>query len=333
MKKGISIVVACAMMLSSVGLAHADSKNGALLITASNAVSGNELMVYDTSGNLVETLPTGGLGGVAGNAGGVAAQSNMIAVVNFGSQSVSIFSRSGSTISFVEQFSTASKPVSVAFGKDHLYVLGQTTVESHAVSGNSVNPVADGTVGLVHADNSAAQVGVLSHELVITEKSNTVETVSLSAGAVAGNASAVSIPTGSDTPFGLVTRGENAYVTIAHSDEIATIAHDQVSDITTSGGQHAPCWLALSGQYLYSANSPSKSISLYTVTGNTMTLATEVAASLSGSPTDIASDAGIVAVIDGSKHLTTYTIGAGGSLTELVSVATGVATNGVVIVN
>ena len=39
---------------------------------------------------------------------------------------------------------------------------------------------------------------------------------------------AVEIPTGSDTPFGLVTRGTNGYVTIAHSDEISLIKNGRL---------------------------------------------------------------------------------------------------------
>ena len=53
---------------------------------------------------------------------------------------------------------------------------------------------------LVVGDGSAAQVGALANALLITEKSNVVETVGLRGGAVSGPAEAVAIPAGSDTP-------------------------------------------------------------------------------------------------------------------------------------
>jgi MOSC domain-containing protein len=53
-------------------------------------------------------------------------------------------------------------------------------------------------------------------------------TVSGEDSAVTGDARPVAIPANSDTPFGLVTRGANAYVTIAHSDEVALVKQDQI---------------------------------------------------------------------------------------------------------
>jgi hypothetical protein len=108
--------------------------------------------------------------------------------------------------------------VSVAFGKDHLYVLGTTTVESHRIGGDGIESSADGSVALLAADASAAQVGIVGDQLVVTEKSGTIELVPLRAGAVDGTPVSVTLPASSrDTPFGLVTRGSNAYVTIAGS--------------------------------------------------------------------------------------------------------------------
>lgn len=126
--------------------------------------------------------------------------------------------------------SSASAPVSVAFGEEHLYVLGTATVESHRVSDTDIEQTPDGVTPLLHADGSAAQVGVVDAALVITEKSNIVEVAQLRSGVVSGSIVPVDLPAGSDTPFGLVTRGANAYVTIAHSDEIALITGGQLID-------------------------------------------------------------------------------------------------------
>ena len=56
-----------------------------------------------------------------------------------------------------------------------------------------------------------------------------------------------------------------------------------------SGMQRSPCWLALVGPFLFSTNSPSMSISRYAVYGQKIVQRAEVAATLNGSPTDIAS--------------------------------------------
>src|ERR1700733_10720419 len=70
----------------------ADSDHDAVVVTASNATK-NQLLVYDSNGKLIQTVSTGGQGGVSGNAGGIEANSDVVAVVNFGSQNVSIFER------------------------------------------------------------------------------------------------------------------------------------------------------------------------------------------------------------------------------------------------
>ena len=138
-----------------------------LVITSSNSALGNRLLVYDTSGTLLQSVATGGLGGVAGNAGGIAASDDSVAVVNFGSQSVSLFDIVGSTAQLRQVVTTLSGPVSVAFGKDHLYVLGTQFVESHRIRGHDVDDAADGFTALRHADGSAAQVGAMADQLLI----------------------------------------------------------------------------------------------------------------------------------------------------------------------
>lgn len=308
-----------------------------LVITASNA-SANQLLVYSSTGSLLQTVATRGQGGASGNAGGIAVRENrMAAVVNFGSKSVSVFQRAGNGFRLGQVISTASSPVSVAFGHDHLYILGTANVESHQIFGFGINSNPDGVVPLFKADGSAAQVGVLPHSLIISEKSNTIETVQLDGGgAVEGSATLVSdIPANVDTPFGLVTRGDNAYVTIAHADEISLVRNGMVLTTTGSGTQHSPCWVALDGPFLFSSNSPSKSISRYAVYGRNIIQDAAVAATLNGSPTDIAHRAGLVAVIDGAgqlSHLSIFDVDEDGNLTLKGSASISGSINGVAVV-
>jgi hypothetical protein len=327
---------AFALLLGTAAAAQADTDPSDLIVTASNT-SPNHLLVYDTSDNLLQSIPTQGQGGASGNAGGVQTRDGLVAVVNFGSQNVSIFRRDGGGFRLSELIPSASSPVSVAFGHDHLYVLGTTKVESHRIAGGTVAPSADGVTGLLKADGSAGQVGVVKSQLIITEKSNTIETVNLTGdGAVAGQPALVqNIPANVNTPLGLVTRGNDAYVTIAHADEISLVRNGAILTITGSGTQHAPCWLTLVGPFLFSSNSPSMSVSRYAVYGQKIVQDAAVAASLGGAPTDIASGDGLISVIDGAgavSHLSIFNVDEDGNLTLRVATTIAAPVNGVAIV-
>ena len=338
----VLILLTTAAFVAPAPPAAAAADSAALVVTSSNAPV-NQLLVYDTTGTLVQTVSTGGEGGVGGNAGGIATRQSTVAVVNFGSRTVSVLEREGNSFGLTQTIASDSAPVSVAFGKDHLYILGTTTVESHRSTGSTVEDNPDGAVSLVRADASAAQVGVAGNQLVITEKSGVIEVVGLRGGAVTGSSEPVQIPAGSDTPLGLVTRGENAYVTIAHSDEISLVKNGELVALTAIGssfptgpGQQAPCWITLIGSYLFTSNSPSHSISRLIASGRSITIDEPVAASTGGAPTDIASARQILAVIEsngqGLSHLTQFTIGDDGALTKVASTAIGSAANGVGIV-
>jgi hypothetical protein len=305
-----------------------------LVVTSSNNAAGNQLLVYDATGALVQTAATNGLGGVSGNAGGIGASEQLVAVVNFGSQSVSVFDIVSTGLQLRQVISTLSAPVSVAFDKDHLYVLGTTSVESHRIHGTEVEVAADGSAALIVGDGSSAQVGVVADRLLISEKSNIVETVALRAGAVSGITESVPLPAGSDTPLGLATRGENGYVTIAHSDEVALVKNGQTVALTGSGTQHAPCWVTLVGQFLFSSNTPSRSISRYVVTGTQVVLDLDVVATTAGGPSDIASSGRMLAVLDSGAqtHLTQFSVDEDGNLQQVAVSVLNKGANGVAII-
>jgi hypothetical protein len=314
-----------------------DADRNALIVTSSNATQ-NQLLVYTPGGKLIQTIPTQGQGGVSGNAGGIEAHDGLIAVVNFGSQTVSIFERAGIGFQMKQLVPAVSSPVSVAFRHDHLYILGATKVESHRMFGSDVSSNPDGVAGLLIADGSSAQVGVVQSQLIITEKTGAIETVDLLPdGAVTGTATSVqNIPPDPNAPFGLVTRGNDAYVTIAHSNEITLVRDGTVLTVTGSGTQNAPCWLTLVGAFLYSSNSPSMSVSRYAVYGQEIVQDAAVAATLNGDPTDIAAGAGLVAVIDGNgpiSHLSIFSVDEDGNLTLMQTADTiSGAANGVAVV-
>jgi hypothetical protein len=339
--KNVGVLVTIALLAGAAATMAAAENQKTLVVTSSNTAS-NQLLVYDTAGALLQTLPTLGQGGVGGNAGGVAIQNDLVAVVNFGSQSVSLFQRSGNSFDLRQTLTTVSAPVSVTFGKDHLYILCTATVESHPIRGVDVGEAADGVTSLLRADGSAAQVGSIASQLVITEKSGAIEVVDLRGGVVVGPAVPVDIPSDSDTPLGLVTRGANGYVTIAHSDEVSLIKNGQLVALVATGsgfptgpGQQAPCWITLTGPYLFTSNSPSHTISRLIATGQSILLDVPIAAHTTGAPLDIAADGGVLAVVEstggGQSHLTQFAMDDEGTLTQTVSIPIASAANGVVI--
>lgn len=316
---------------------NADNGEGTLVVTASNATA-NQLLVYNSSGKLLQTVATQGQGGASGNAGGIEVKDGLIAAVNFGSKNVSIFGLEGNAFRLQQLVPAVSSPVSVAFGGNHLYILGTTEVESHMMYGPHVNSNPDGVVSLLDADGSAAQVGVLPNQLIITEKTGAIETVNLLAdGAAGGLATLVAnIPANPLAPFGLVTRGNDAYVTIAHSNEITLVRNGTVLTVTGSGTQNAPCWLTLVGPFLYSSNSPSMTVSRYAVYGQKIVQDSAVAATFNGDPTDIAYGEGLIAVIDGNgpvSHLSIFSVDEDGNLTLQGSASIAGAANGIAVIS
>ncbi|HEX4229648.1 MAG TPA: hypothetical protein VHZ07_13335 [Bryobacteraceae bacterium] len=332
--RNISILKILTPLLGLAMAVQAEPSQRTLVVTATNA-NQNQLLVYDSSGNLIQTVSTKGQGGVSGNAGGIATRDNLVAVVNFGSKSVSIFKLEFDGFHMTQSISARSNPVSVAFGADHLYILGTTTIESHQMYSSEVGWL-DGLATLLHADGTAAQVGVLPNQIIVTEKSNMIETVNLTNGAVGGVPTAVSnLPGNVDTPFGLVTRGDDAYVTIAHADETSLVRNGTVLTTTASGTQHAPCWATLLGPFLYTGNTGSQTVSRYAVYGQKIVQDAAIVASQNGATTDIASGPGMIAVIDGSgqtSHLSIYTVDEDGNFTLVHSATINAAANGVAVV-
>ena len=327
------------LLIATVAVLGADRER-TVIVTSSNTAD-NHLRVYDTAGTLIQEVPTLGQGGASQNAGGIATNNGTVAVVNFGSLTVSLFSRHETGFELRQTIPTTSQPVSVAFGKTHLYVLGTTTVESHRIGPDGVEAPADGTAGLLIADGSAAQVGVAGDELIVTEKSGAIARVQLREGAVFGTPVAVALSEGqSNTPFGLTTRGSNAYVTFAGSDTVGVVKDGRQTAFAATGipggaGQHAPCWIAVVGPYLFTTNSPSHSVSRLIAGGGNILLDDPVAAHTTGAPIDVAAAGDLLALVEtggGASLLTQFRVDENGNLTRTVSTPIPSIANGVAIV-
>lgn len=320
-----------------------------LFLTATNAAN-NFLAVVNTQTKQTSYVPTGGNGGAGGNAGGVAVTGKMAAVVNFGSTNVSIFVRHGDSMQPTQVIKTASRPVSVAFGAGHLLVLGLTTAESFPVYGNTVQSTADGLSLLLRGDGTAAQIVAYDGGAIYAEKSGSVATLTVSTNGIAGLAgpgTPVILPTApnNDTPYGMIGRGANVYLTIAHSDLETLVVKGKIVSMATGNAPfkdasgsivHAPCWNTLSGQFLFSSDSPAKQIRRYLVSDTNVFFDKGGVATLTAAPTDLAATEDMLGVIDGGDGVTAdvslFTIDSEGELTPLFTTKIAGPINGAAII-
>lgn len=334
---------------ATLAQAREDKSLAPLFLTATNGAN-NYLAIINTRTKATTYVPTGGFGGAGGNAGGVAVDGRIAAVVNFNSSNVTIFVRRGNSMEPTQLIKTASQPVSVAFGHNHLLVLGITTAESFAVYGDNVVKDNDGMTNLLKGDKSAAQILSYDGGAVYTEKSGGIALLNVSTngfGGLSGPNRPVLLPNApnNDTPFGMIARGANIYATIAHSNLEALIVNGQIVSMAAAqtpykdangGFLHAPCWNALSGQFLFSADSPARQILRYLVSDTNVFFDKAAVAKLSGPPTDLAIEAGMLGVIDGgdgtTSNVTLFDLGAEGDLTVRFAVKIAGPINGAAII-
>jgi len=118
MKQWLVLSVAVCLALA-VTPGHASHSHNTVVVTSSNDVAGNALLAFDATGALVQTISTGGRGGVSGNAGGIAANGRLVAIVNFGSQSVSLLDLTPQGFTLTDVITTISAP-----GRDFTAVSG-----------------------------------------------------------------------------------------------------------------------------------------------------------------------------------------------------------------
>ena len=322
------------LLLSAAGVAHlqADTHDRALAVVMTNDPNANQIKVYDAeTGALLQTLSTNGKGGAGNNARGVRQlNGELFAAVNNGSNSVTVFRRTRTGLTFEKLVTTTSQPVSVDFANDHLYVAGTTTVDSFAIDEGRVTWL-DGTTGLVLADGSVppggstSQVGVINdRQLIVTLKNDpdpgTVDVVALTNGRITGAApTAVPAPAGSLAPFGFAVYPDgSALITLAHSNQNG-VFRDGAFAAVADAGQTANCWATRAGKYVFTANTASRTLGRVVGTGSHAFLDSAVAATIpTGNPTDLDASDRLLVVIDhgaGQSHLTFFTANAFGELT------------------
>jgi hypothetical protein len=241
---------------------------------------------------VVNSFPTGGLGGASTNAGILQFQDDFGAVANYGSNTVSQLVRYHNYIAIGRTIPLASdciKPDSVAIAQRHLFVVGTNCAESHDwPSGDLDSPV----VSL--ADPSAAQIAVGKTWAAVTLSSGSVLQLLLTHedGSLNGTETPITLPSNANSvPLGAAFWEDNLGFTPAHSsDSFAIIDENRnifpIAGPTPSYPTNAPCWVAKGPHSVwYTANSPGKAISIFFTDGQGGVFYKSVP--LPGSPTDI----------------------------------------------
>jgi len=342
---GIVFAASSLALAHEPGLTNPDHINPGrttYVLTSTNNATSNAVLVFKLDSGktpslpLASTLPTGGKGGAAGNAGILQFQDDLGAVANFGSNSVSQLVRRGDFITLgqtIRLVSGCKSPDSVALKNDHLFVAGATCAESYTWPYG----YPDGSVVSL-PDNSAAQIAVGETWAALTMTSGMVLRLPLTheGGALEGTSTSIPLPEdANNTPLGAAFWGDLLGFNPAHSpDSFALVNSSQdlfpVAGPTPSFPTNAPCWIVKGPRSLwYTGNSPGQAISIFFSDDKGGVFYKSVP--LPGTPTDItvSPDKKWLAVIftatDGA-HVGVFSIDDFGNLTQTaISPAVGAA--------
>ena len=268
--------------------------------TMNNSPAGNAILAFDRAadGSLVAagSYPTGGTGtgGGLGNQGGVVLNNagNLLAVVNAGSNDVSLFVVNGDgTLQLTDRVSSGgTTPIGVTFHHDLLYVVNAGG--SGNIAGFSISPqgdltsIAGSAQPLSTGASGPAQISFApgGNWLVVTEKAtNVISTYAVDHNGVASGPTTTT--SSGATPFGF---GFDQQGTLIVSEAFGGAANaSAVSSYDAEGDgtweaispsvlttETAACWIVVtnSGRFAYTTNAGSGTISGYAVQQGGLTL-------------------------------------------------------------
>jgi 6-phosphogluconolactonase (cycloisomerase 2 family) len=331
------------------------SYGGGTVFALTDNTAGNAVAAYSRAANgtltPAGTYRTGGLGGVLGGSvvdhtasqGALAYDEahGLLIAVNPGSNTVSVFRVNGDRLSLSQVLPAGGDfPVSVAVHGDHAYVLnafGGGSLSGYRIAGGRLEPI-PGSHRALHLGTSAAsaftatpgQVAFTpdgSQLLVATKGStNDVDVFAVHGdGRLSASPAVNSLP--GDVPFA-VAFDQAGHLALAEAgpSAIATFSLSRGGHLTQldvkDTGQMATCWVVRAGQYLYTSNAGSGSVSGYlagqsgglTALGNTATDAGTVDAASAAGGRFVYVQTGKAGIVD------EFAVGAGGALTPIGSV-------------
>lgn len=284
-------LAATAMLAFGVGTADASS-----VYTLSNESDGNAVLHFeqadDGSLSFVARYPTGGLGtgGGLGNQGAVAADDDFLFAIDPGSDEFSVFRFDGDSLVLTDRSSSFGlTPVSVTVDRDLVYLVnaGSDSIAGFRVSAEGeIEPIAGSVQPLSQAGTAPAQISFSKNgrQLIVTEKATQrILTFSVDGDGVAGDVQSFESP--GATPFGFaVTSGRRVLVSEAAGGapgassvtawKLSPQGELSVLDPVVGTRQSAACWVAVTpnGQFAYTTNTASGTVSAYRVRGDELLL-------------------------------------------------------------
>jgi len=328
------------------------------VVAMTNDPAGNHVQRYSLAGTLLQDVATGGQGGASGNGGAIAVSpesphGNNVAVVNYGSNTVTLFSvAQDGKLTSLQTINTVAAPVSVTFGQsaEHLYVAGADQVASYPRSGDRLATDSDGTAALGGA--GTGQVVYVNDPvrpwLAVSQKGSDtpspgtgrIEKVPLVAGSIAGNGQPIALPSAM-TPLGMVAADRLLVGTIAHTPFPGmnlVVIQDGTVVSAFSSTQASPCWVDYYQGLVPVSNTAGQSITLLTLTGQTLAVQQLAisTADLGGGPGDIAANYNTVTTLVHAGDTLAYLViydSAGGTLTSRRALPVAPTTNGIAVLN
>jgi 6-phosphogluconolactonase (cycloisomerase 2 family) len=312
--------------------------NRSLVFVQTNEVTGNRIAVYDRGGHgrlhRVDTVPTGGLGGVASpgtesdhlaSQGSLVydAEHRLLVAVNAGSDTVSAFRVRGGHLHLKSVVPSGGHfPASVAVHGDLAYVLnsgGAGTVKGFWIGRHGLTPIPGSarSLGLANASTpdfltAPGQVGFTpdGRKLLVTTKAST-SAIEVFAVARDGRLSQSPVVNPSATPvpfaftfnrFGRLVVGEAG----ASSVTTYRIRRDRtlVEPQSQADGQTALCWILRVHGVYYVSNTGSNNVSAYRVdiAGRPRLLTTTgIVATTNPGPIDLAASGSFLYVQTGTN--------------------------------
>jgi 6-phosphogluconolactonase len=347
----LALVATLALLVTGVGamtaLAADDEDGTGAVYTQTNAASGNAVLAFqrDADGTLsaAGSYATGGRGsGVGlGSQGSVTFSANgrWLFVVDAGSNDVATFAVGSGGLQLVGRTASGgTDPVSVTTDGRTVYVLNAGATAN--VSGFTIDRA--GALSAIPGSTQAvpgagpAEVSFTSsgRALVVTMKaSSTIDTLAIDEDGAASPAH--SFASSGNTPFGFAAgRHDDIFVTEAagapaglSATSSYRVARDGTLRLVSASvptTQKAACWAAVSknGQFAYTANAASDSISLYAIArdGGLSLSEAQAAYRASTHPLDLAlSESGrYLYVLESSTHsIGAYRVAADGGLVRI----------------
>jgi 6-phosphogluconolactonase len=266
--------------------------------TMTNSPAGNAVLAFDRAadGSLAAagSYATGGTGTGAGlgNQGGLVISDGWLAVVNAGSNDVSLFTVNGDgSLTLADRISSGgTMPISVTISGNLLYTVnagGSGNISGFSIAPNgNLTAIAGSTRPLSSSTAGPAQIAFApgGQWLVVTEKNtNTISTYPVGPGGAAG----VGVTTNSSgtTPFGFgFTNSGFLIVSEAFggaANASAVSSYDAEGDGTWNAispslltTETAACWIAIanSGRFAYTTNTGSGTITGYAIHQGALTI-------------------------------------------------------------